>query len=182
MDRKLPAVAYPPFSKPGLVARLLICTALIACGPQGPLGVIPGGPLAGDVVAQSVANWHFTDDDVTVAIETHGEWIDHSVTVLAMTDGPHLYVPSREGFRKSWVKNIERDPHVRIGVDGRIYHGRAVRVLDQTEADRAARALIRKYLGLEFEHVRAMLEPPSADDDHIEVWYFRIESLGGDEA
>ena len=109
MDRKLPAVTYRPFSKPGLVARLLICTALIACGPQGPLGVIPGGPLAGDVVAQSVANWHFTDDDVTVAIETHGEWIDHSVTVLAMTDGPHLYVPSREGFRKSWVKNIERD-------------------------------------------------------------------------
>jgi hypothetical protein len=163
------------------IAALLISTTL-ACGPQGPLGVIPGGPLAGDVVKQSVPDWRFTDDDVTVAIETRGAWIDHSVTVMAMTDGPHLYVPSRQGYRKSWVQNIGRDPHVRIGVDGRIYHGRAVRVLDPVEADRAARSLIRKYLGLKFDEVQALLDPPAEGDDHIEVWYFRIESLGEEEA
>jgi len=160
----------------------LVMSAGVACGPQGPLGVIPGGPLAGDVVTQPVADWSFTEDDVTVAIETRGDWIDHSVTVMAMTDGPHLYVPSRQGYRKSWVKNIGRDPHVRIGVDGRIYHGRAVRVLDPLEAERAARSLIRKYLGLEFDEVRALLDPPDESDDHIEVWYFRIESLGEGEA
>ena len=160
----------------------LVMSTGLACGPQGPLGIIPGGPLAGDVVTRPVADWRFTDDDVTVAIETRGDWIDHSVTVMAMTDGPHLYVPSREGFRKSWVKNIGRDPHVRIGVDGRIYHGRAVRVLDPVEAARVARSLIRKYLGLEFDEVRAMLDAPAEGDDHIEVWYFRIESLGEDAA
>jgi hypothetical protein len=163
------------------IAGLMMSTAL-ACGPQGPLGIIPGGPLAGDVVTQPVADWRFTDDDVTVAIETRGDWIDHSVTVMAMTDGPHLYVPSREGYRKSWVKNIGRDPHVRIGVDDRIYHGRAVRVVDPVEAERAARSLIRKYLGLEFDEVRALLDPPTEGDDHIEVWYFRIESLAENEA
>ncbi len=154
----------------------------LACGPQGPLGVIPGGPLSGDLVTQPVTDWRFTDDEVTVAIETRGNWIDHSVTVMAMADGPYLYVPSREGYRKTWVKNIARDPLVRIGVDDRIYRGRAVRVLDPVEAARASRALVRKYLGLEFDEVRALLAPPNEGDDRIEVWYFRIESLGEEEA
>jgi len=155
---------------------------VLACGPQGPLGVLPGGPLAGDLVTEPVADWRFTDDDVTVAIETRGDWIDHSVTVMAMAGGPVLYVHSRQGDRKTWVKNIARDPHVRIGVDGHIYRGRAVRVLDSAEAERASRALIRKYLALEFDDVRALLAPPGEGDDRIEVWYFRIESLGEGEA
>jgi hypothetical protein len=141
------------------------------------LGVIPGGPLAGEVVPDRVADWHFTDDDVTVAIETRGDWIDHSVTVMAAAEDSHLFIPSRQGYRKSWVQNIGRDPVVRIGVDDRIYMGRAVRVLESDEAERAARALVRKYLGLEFEEVRPLLDPPSEGDDRIEVWFFRIESL-----
>jgi hypothetical protein len=150
---------------------------LTACGPQGPLGVIPGGPLAGEVVPDRVADWRFTDDDVTVAIETRGDWIDHSVTVMAAAEGSHLYIPSRQGYRKSWVQNIGRDPVVRIGVDDRIYTGRAVRLLETDEAERAARALLRKYLGLEFEEVHQLLDPPFEGDDRIEVWFFRIESL-----
>lgn len=177
-----PAAARSARSRIPLFTAVLALGSALACGPQGPLGVIPGGPLSGEPVTQSVADWRFTDDDVTVAIETRGDWIDHSVTVMAMADGPDLYVPSRQGYRKTWVKNIARDPIVRIGVDGRIYRGRAVRVLDPVEAERASRALIRKYLGLEFDDVRALLAPPSEDDDRIEVWYFRIESLGEAEA
>ena len=165
-----------------LIWIALLTSAAFGCGPQGPRGVIPGGPLSGEVVAEPVADWGFTDDDVTVAIETRGDWIDHSVTVMAMRDGPYLYVPSRQGYRKSWVKNIGRDPHVRIGVDDRIYHGRAVRVQDVEEAERAARSLIRKYLGMEFDAVQVLLDPPDEGDDRIEVWYFRIESIGKDDA
>ena len=156
--------------------------ALTACGPQGPLGVIPGGPLAGEVESDRVADWHFTDDDVTVAIETRGDWIDHSVTVMAAAAGNHLYIPSRQGYRKSWVQNIGRDPVVRIGVDDQIYTGRAVRVLEAEEAELAARAQLRKYLGLDFEEVRPLLDPPSEGDDRIEVWFFRIESIAARDA
>ena len=146
------------------------------------MGVIPGGPLAGEVVPDPVADWRFTDDDVTVAIETRGDWIDHSVTVMAAAEGSHLYIPSRQGYRKSWVQNIGRDPVVRIGVDDRIYTGRAVRVLEMDEAERATRAQLRKYLGLEFEKVRPLLDPPSEGDDRIEVWFFRIESLAEEDS
>jgi hypothetical protein len=155
---------------------------LTACGPQGPLGIIPGGPLAGEVMPDRVSDWRFTDDDITVAIETRGDWIDHSVTVMAAAEGSHLYVPSRQGYRKDWVQNIGRDPVVRIGVDDRIYIGRAVRVLEMPEAERADRALLRKYLGLEFDAVRPMLDPPNEGDDRIEVWLFRIESISESES
>jgi hypothetical protein len=163
------------------LALVLSCQALVlGCGPQGPLGVIPGGPLAGQEVAGPIADWHFSDDDVTVAIETRGDWLDHSVTVMAVADGAYLYVPSRQGYRKSWVQNIARDARVRIGVDDRIYSGQAIRVLDVAEAERASRAMLRKYLNLEFEHVKPLLDPPKEGDDRIEVWFFRIEALGSD--
>ena len=45
------------------------------------------------VVPDRVADWRFTDDDVTVAIETRGDWIDYSVTVMAAAEGSHLYIP-----------------------------------------------------------------------------------------
>ena len=144
------------------------------------MGVIPGGPLSGDLVAEPVANWHFTDDNVTVAVETEGEWFNHSVTTLAVAVGPHLYVPAREGFRKNWVANAVRDPRVKIGVDGRIYLGRATRVTDPDEAAAAGLAQLRKYLGMEADEVKQLLDPPAPGDDRVDLWLFRIESVGAE--
>ncbi len=45
------------------------------------------------------------------------------------------------------------------------------------EAEAAARAQLRKYLGLEAETVRPLHGPPEPGDDRAEVWMFRIESL-----
>ncbi len=57
---------------------LTLCALLGgACGPQGPLGILPGGPLAGEVVEAPVADWSFTDAHLTVALETRGRWVDH---------------------------------------------------------------------------------------------------------
>ena len=157
-----------------------VLALLLGCGPQGPLGVLPGGPLAGTVVLEPVDDWRFTDSHATVAIETRGSWIDHSVTVLCSSEGPHLYVPSRHAPHKRWVQNVLRDPRVRIGVEDRIYEGRAVRVADPVEAERAARAQLRKYVGIDPAVVRPLDGPPEPGDDRAEVWMFRIESVGAD--
>lgn len=140
------------------------------------MGVLPGGPLSGQVVAAPVSDWRFTDDAVTVAIETRGRWFRHSVTVLAVAVGPHLYVPSRQGSRKRWVNNALRDGRVRIGLRGKIYPGHAIRVVDPEEASAAARVQLRKYLGLEADRLRLLLDPPAPDDDRVDLWLFRIES------
>ena len=79
---------------------------------------------------------------------------------------------------KRWVKNLLVDPRVRIGVDGRIYEGRAVRVTDEAEGEAVARATLRKYLGIEPELVRPLPGEPAEGDDRAEVWTFRIESVG----
>jgi hypothetical protein len=123
-----------------------------------------------------VPDWHFTDDDMTVAVETRGEWFNHSVTTLAVAMGPHLYVPAREGFRKRWVANVLQDPRVRIGVDGRIYTGLATRVTDQDEADAVARQQLRKYLGMEADRVKQLLDKPAPGDDRVDLWLFRVEA------
>jgi hypothetical protein len=151
---------------------------LSGCGPQGPRGVLPGGPLAGENVREPVADWRFSDDDPTLAIETGTGWLRHSVTVLAVAVGPHLYIPSRQGGPKRWVQNALAEPRVRIGVDGRVYPGRALRVTDPGEADAFARAFLRKYLGVEADAAHMLLEPPAAGDDRMELWLFRIESAG----
>ena len=166
---------------PGVAKALALILAaapiLFGCGPQGPLGVLPGGPLAGTTVVEPVDDWGFTDSHATVAIETRGSWIDHSVSVLCAAEGSDLYVPSRHAPHKRWVQNVLRDPHVRIGVKDRIYEGRAVRVTDPAEAERAARAQLRKYLGIEPAGVRPLEGPPEPGDDRAEVWTFRIESV-----
>ncbi|MCP5070539.1 MAG: hypothetical protein GY946_28570 [bacterium] len=141
------------------------------------MGIVPGGPLAGTLVGSPIADWSFTDEHATIAIETRGSWIDHSVTVLCTAQGGNLYIPSRHAPNKRWVQNILGDPHVRIGVDDRIYPARAIRVTDPGEAEAAARAQLRKYLGLEAETVRPLHGPPEPGDDRAEVWMFRIESL-----
>lgn len=161
-----------------LLVGVALCATLLGCGPQGPLGVLPGGPLAGEVVEARVDDWSFTDAHLTVAIETRGRWIDHSVTVLCTAHGGHLYVPSRNPRRKRWVQNVLRDPRVRIGVAGRVYPGVAERVSSLEEAEPVARAQLLKYVGIEAEQVRPLLDPPQPGDDRAEVWIFRVTSTG----
>jgi hypothetical protein len=143
------------------------------------MGILPGGPLAGDVVEGPIDDWSFTDEHAIVAIETRGGWIDHSVTVLSTAWGRHLYIPSRHAPHKRWVQNVLADPRVRIGVGDSIYQGRAVRVTDPVEAEAVARSLLRKYLGIEPQVVRPLSGSPDEGDDRAEVWTFRIEADGG---
>jgi len=158
-------------------ACVLVATLVAAsgCGPWGPLGVFPGGPLAGETVSGAVEDWSFTDEHLIVSIETRGRLFRHSVTVLCISEGGRLYIPSRFAPRKRWVQNILRDPRVRIGVEGRVYEGRAVRVSERGGDSDVSRAFLRKYVGIEAEHVRSLPEEPAPGDDHALMWMFRID-------
>ena len=151
---------------------------LAGCGPWGPLGAIPGGPLAGDLVEEPVPDWSFTNQHLTIAIETRGPLLDHSVTVLCMAHDGHLYIPSRHAPNKRWVKNVLADPRVRLGIGDRIYEGRAERVTDPVEAEAVSRKFLRKYVGIEAEHVRALSGEPGPGDDRALLWTFRVDSVG----
>ena len=81
------------------LGSLLAILALAACGPLGP---IPGGKLAGELVSAPVVDWSFTDAISNIEIETRPE-APYSVTVWCFRSGSALYVPSRNPRSKAWV-------------------------------------------------------------------------------
>ena len=156
-----------------LVILVLLLPMLTACGPWGPQGILAGGPLLGTAVKRPVEDWSFSDDHSIIAIESRGRWFRHSVTVLCIAHEGNLYIPSRHAPRKRWVQNILLDPRVRLEIDGSVYEGVAVRVHEVAEG--VAQAFLHKYVGVEADRARMLLEPPGPGSDRAELWLFRID-------
>jgi hypothetical protein len=154
-------------------ALLGLASCLMACGPMGP---IAGGPLPpGEDPAPT--DWSFTDHVLLVELETRGEWLRRSVTVLILSDGERIYVPSRNAGHKRWVANVLRDPRVRVRIDGRTYSRHAVRVTDPAELVPLARVFLRKYLGLESRGARFEPRPPAPGEERADLWFFRLDPV-----
>ena len=112
----------------------------------------PGLWLAGEVVREPVINWDFINDvdhpvrGNSIMLETRTWYgIPHSVSVNARPRGPDLYLSgSAQGDRldeefpnnKAWWANVERDPRIRMKIDGKIYEATVALVQDQEEAAR----------------------------------------------
>ena len=152
---------------------LTILLALAGCGPWGPQGIVAGGPLWG-TAEPTPQDWSFTDAHPLIAIETRGRFFRHSVTILCVSADRKLYVMARHAPTKRWIRNLLVDSRVRLEIAGTLYEGRAVRVGTSDDAG-VARAFLRKYVGVEAEHARALPGPPAPGDDHAEVWTFRID-------
>jgi hypothetical protein len=153
----------------------LVLALASGCGPWGPQGIVAGGPFLGATSAEFPADWSFTDAHPLVAIETRGAWLRHSVTILCVAAEGSLYVMARHAPRKRWVRNLGRDPRVRLRVGDGVYAGRAVKVEGGPESEAVARAFLRKYVGIEAERARALPGPPAAGEDRAEVWTWRID-------
>tara|TARA_B100000795_G_scaffold87514_1_gene63693 strand:- start:3353 stop:3946 length:594 start_codon:yes stop_codon:yes gene_type:complete len=109
----------------------------------------PGLWLTGEVIREPVTNWDWVlevNDPIrgsSIMLETRSWYgIPHSVTINLVPRGDKLYVSgSEQGSRlekefphsKAWWANIERDPRVRMKIDGKIYEMTVALVADQAE-------------------------------------------------
>ena len=109
----------------------------------------PGLWLTGEVVREPVANWDWTRDvndpirGNSIMLESRTWYgIPHSVTINLVPRGDKLYVSgSEQGSRlqkqfpnsKAWWANIERDPRVRMKIDGKIYEMTVALMADRAE-------------------------------------------------
>jgi len=109
----------------------------------------PGLWLSGEVVREPVTNWDWVNevnDPVrgnTIMLETRTWYgIPHSVVINPTPRADELYIGgSEQDFRlerefphsKRWWANIERDPRVRMKIDGKIYEMTVAHVADQAE-------------------------------------------------
>jgi len=105
--------------------------------------------LPGEVVREPVTNWDWVNqvnDPVrgnTIMLETRTWYgIPHSVVINATPRGDRLYIGgSEQDFRlerefpysKRWWANIERDPRIRMKIDGKIYEMTVAHVADHDE-------------------------------------------------
>ena len=79
----------------GVVVLVLVGVSAAVIGTRSnPLGPIAGRELTGEVVAEPVSDWSFTDEHNLIAVETRPD-APHSVTTICIAHEGALYVPAR---------------------------------------------------------------------------------------
>ena len=115
-------------------------TGLNPIGDTPGAGNYPGLWLSGDVVTAPVTDWAFATQFKTDKVQTRTWYgIPHSVTTNHVVHDGTLYLtslfaagrPFPEG--KSWVRNVMRDPHVRIKFGDKLYDCVLSHVTDPAE-------------------------------------------------
>ncbi len=109
----------------------------------GPLVMIPGGELSGDVKPPP-SDWSFTDEVDNVQLETRPE-DPYSVNVWAVAANGEIYIASGGGADAGWAKHIAEDSHVRLRVGDDIYEMKAEQTTDEAELDAFLVAAQAKY-------------------------------------
>lgn len=139
-----------------------------ACSLE-PSGERPGFGISGEVARAAVSDWSFTDAVEEILIETRtGYGVPHSVTIWCVSIEGELYVgASAPEFpeERRWVRNVRRDPDVRLKIAGRIYERRLELIADPALTDLVNRAFGRKY------HY-------DVDEDPDPVVYWRVVDRG----
>ena len=120
------------------VGAILVCLVLVLVvlrftgfnpigNTPGP-GNYPGLWLSGTVVNTPVTDWSFVAQYKTDKLQTRTWYIiPHSVTTAFILHNGQLYITSMFGKGvpfpegKSWVKNVMRDPHVRLKFGDNLY-------------------------------------------------------------
>lgn len=113
-------------SRPRARRALLVATLLFGAHCGGPVFVLPGGALAGEVVAEPVRDWSHLPNGA-YALETRPSDPYSVNTNVVVRDGALYIDPAPE---RRWAAHIRDDPRVRLRVDGRVHPLLAVRVTD----------------------------------------------------
>ena len=117
-----------------IVVCLVLAIVVLRASGFNPIGNTPGPGnypglwLSGKVVKTPITDWSFVSQYKTDKVQTRTWYgIPHSVTTGFILYNGQLYltsmfakgVPFPEG--KSWVKNVIRDPHVRLKFGDNLY-------------------------------------------------------------
>jgi len=129
-----------------IVVFLVLVLVVLRITGFNPIGNIPGPGnypglwLSGTVVNTPVTDWSFASQYKTDKVQTRTWYgIPHSVTTGFIVHNGQLYltsmfakgVPFPAG--KSWVKNVIRDPHVRLKFGDNLYDRVLSHVTDPDE-------------------------------------------------
>jgi hypothetical protein len=130
---------------------------------DGPLALIPGGPLvAGEMVAQPPADWNFAKDVQEIEMQLAYENTSRTTWVL-VKDGV-AFIPCSLQFPpgKRWYKAADRDGAAIVRIAGKRYPVTLKRVQDEALATEVGKVAVAKY-------------PAAARSGVGGVWFFKVE-------
>jgi len=161
-------IAHVAARRAGSIMLIVLFTACgLACG--GPIGPLPGGALSGTVGDPVISDWSFASTVETAQLETRPS-NPHSVNTWFATIGDRLYVPTsmilgpKQPSERSWVSQVQADPHVRIRLGTTVYERSATRVEDLLEYESARAALEARY----------EIAPEDRDPERV-IWIYRLD-------
>ena len=93
-----------------------------------PIEILSGRQVTGPEVGYP-ADWSFTDDYSTIAVETRTA-NPHSVTVICWIADDKLHIPASDGASKDWPSYVMADDRVRLKVGDQVYPASLRRVAD----------------------------------------------------
>ena len=140
-----------------LAVRVILVVSALGC--SGPLLLLPGGSLAGEL-RPAPTDWTFAGAAGTIQLETRAAEPYSVNLAFTVLDGA-LYVNAGD-TETQWVQNMTADPLVRLRLDRELYDLRAERVTDLAEIAAFARA----WTG------QSMFRRDPAQYD--EVWIYRL--------
>ncbi len=145
------------------VRLFVLLLAFVPAGCNGPILLLPGGSLDGDVMP-APSDWAFAGEYGTVQLETRPE-APYSVNIAFTVMDGQLYINAGD-TATHWVKNIAANPLVRLRVHGVLYDLRAERVTDSAEI---------AAFGEAWTSQSAFRRDPTELD---EVWLYRLAPPG----
>ncbi len=120
----------------------IVVLALLGLPACGPLIMIPGGELSGEV-RSAPSDWSFSDAVKIVQLETRPA-DPYSVNIYGVAVGPDFYVAASKPDNQ-WVQHIPDDDSIRLRIGKAIYELRAVRDDSPEARERFLAAMKRKY-------------------------------------
>ena len=139
----------------------------------GPVGPFPAGALRGETAALP-AEWSFANRWQYVAVESRAPGLPYSTSSWFMVFDGRIHILLNTFFGHGLKRRIERDPRVRIRLDGRLYDQEAVEVRDPAVRARLLAPLVRRLFAIEIGGaVREVPRPPG--DVPVAMWVYRLE-------
>ncbi len=132
-----------------ILATLAVLVGLVFVGARlhdGPLGPIPGGPLAsGAVVAAPVTDWSFAADVVEIELQLASQSKSRT-TWIVVHDGK-AYVPAAVEFPpgKTWHRAALEDGRATLRIAGKRYPVTLTKVEDATVTAAVRDVAFKKY-------------------------------------
>ena len=112
------------------LALAVVIVISIRIFSDGPVEILPGGPMSGSMALESFPGFSDQPSDfIELQVEA---WHPSSRTVIGFFHNGDLYIPSVRAGSKWWPQRVLEKPEVIVRYGGILYPNRAYRITDST--------------------------------------------------